>query len=168
MGHRTHRIRATVLGATAGTLVFGATALGILSTPVAADTDAAVGCTSADEAIVVDLWALYGRQAPLLGDPEWGETSRTHALPTPLPPGRYQVYGISENNLSDGGQVHEQWAVEIGGVRSAFMPDIPDDAVWYAAFPGLFLTAFLLAISFISDALADVFDPRRQLLGVRA
>ena len=43
-----------------------------------------------------------------------------------------------------------------------------NDAVWYAAFPGAFLTAFLLAISFISDALADVFDPRRQLVGVRA
>jgi hypothetical protein len=45
------------------------------------------------------------------------------------------VYGVSEDNLSAPGQEHEQWAVEIGGARSAFMPDIPEDAVWYARTP---------------------------------
>jgi hypothetical protein len=52
-----------------------------------------------------------------------------------LPPGRYRVFGVSEDNLSAPGQEHEQWAVEIGGVRSGFMPDIPEDAVWYARTP---------------------------------
>jgi hypothetical protein len=88
-----------------------------------------------DETVRLDLWALYGRQAPLVGDPAWGATSRTHVLPNPLAPGTYRVFGISEDNLSAAGQVHEQWAVEVGGVRSAFMPDIPDDAVWYAREP---------------------------------
>lgn len=35
-------------------------------------------------------------------------------------------------------------------------------AVWYAIFPGLFLTLFLLLISFISDALAEIHHPRRS------
>jgi len=37
------------------------------------------------------------------------------------------------------------------------------DAVWYAIFPGLFLTVFLMLISFISDALAEMYNPRRVL-----
>lgn len=37
------------------------------------------------------------------------------------------------------------------------------DAVWYAIFPGLFLTVFLMTISFISDALAEMYNPRRVL-----
>lgn len=37
------------------------------------------------------------------------------------------------------------------------------DALWYAVFPGIFLTLFLLLISFISDALDDVYQPRRML-----
>lgn len=37
------------------------------------------------------------------------------------------------------------------------------DALWYALFPGLFLMVFLMLISFISDALADVYNPRRAL-----
>jgi hypothetical protein len=43
---------------------------------------------------------------------------------------------VSEDNFSAAGQEHEQWAVEIGGARSAFTPDIPDDAVWFAQAPG--------------------------------
>jgi peptide/nickel transport system permease protein len=35
------------------------------------------------------------------------------------------------------------------------------DAPWYAIFPGLTLTVLLLLITFISDGLADAFDPRR-------
>jgi peptide/nickel transport system permease protein len=41
-------------------------------------------------------------------------------------------------------------------------------AVWYAVFPGLFLTVFLMLISFISDALAEVYQPRRVLVERRA
>lgn len=37
------------------------------------------------------------------------------------------------------------------------------DAIWYAIFPGLFLTIFLMLISFISDAMAEVYNPRRML-----
>jgi peptide/nickel transport system permease protein len=37
-----------------------------------------------------------------------------------------------------------------------------NDAVWYAIFPGLSLTILLLLITFISDGLADAFDPRRS------
>lgn len=36
-----------------------------------------------------------------------------------------------------------------------------NDAVWYAIFPGLTLTTLLLLTTFISDGLADAFDPRR-------
>jgi len=36
-----------------------------------------------------------------------------------------------------------------------------NEAVWYAIFPGLTLTVLLLLITFISDGLADAFDPRR-------
>lgn len=39
------------------------------------------------------------------------------------------------------------------------------DAVWYAIFPGLFLTVFLMLISFISDALTEMYNPRRVLKG---
>lgn len=35
------------------------------------------------------------------------------------------------------------------------------DALWYAVFPGLFLMVFLMLISFISDALTDIYNPRR-------
>jgi peptide/nickel transport system permease protein len=35
------------------------------------------------------------------------------------------------------------------------------DAAWYALFPGLMLTLFLLLISFLSEALVHTFDPRR-------
>jgi len=34
------------------------------------------------------------------------------------------------------------------------------DAAWYALFPGLILTSFLMLISFVSDGLARAFDPR--------
>jgi peptide/nickel transport system permease protein len=37
-----------------------------------------------------------------------------------------------------------------------------NDAIWYAIFPGLTLTVLLVLITFIADALADAFDPRRQ------
>ena len=37
-----------------------------------------------------------------------------------------------------------------------------NDALWYAIFPGLILTLLLVQITFISDALADAFDPRRK------
>ncbi len=37
-----------------------------------------------------------------------------------------------------------------------------DDALWYAIFPGVSLTVLLLLITFISDGLADAFDPRRS------
>jgi peptide/nickel transport system permease protein len=37
-----------------------------------------------------------------------------------------------------------------------------NDAIWYAIFPGLTLTILLVLITFIADALADAFDPRRQ------
>lgn len=36
------------------------------------------------------------------------------------------------------------------------------DAVWYAIFPGLTLTVLLLLVTFISDGLADAYDPRRS------
>jgi ABC-type dipeptide/oligopeptide/nickel transport system permease subunit len=38
-----------------------------------------------------------------------------------------------------------------------------NEAVWYAIFPGLSLTVLLVLITYISDALADAFDPRRQM-----
>jgi hypothetical protein len=99
-------------------------------------SDGAVGCGTGEPSVTLDFWALYGKQAPLVGDPSWGETIRTHVLPSALAPGRYHVFGVSEDNLSAAGQEHEQWAVEIGESRSAFTPDIPDDAVWYAQTPG--------------------------------
>lgn len=37
-----------------------------------------------------------------------------------------------------------------------------NEAIWYAIFPGLTLTVLLLLITFISDGLADAFDPRRS------
>lgn len=37
-----------------------------------------------------------------------------------------------------------------------------NEAAWYAIFPGLTLTVLLLLITFISDGLADAFDPRRS------
>ena len=37
-----------------------------------------------------------------------------------------------------------------------------NEALWYAIFPGLVLTVVLVLITFISDALADAFDPRRK------
>jgi peptide/nickel transport system permease protein len=37
-----------------------------------------------------------------------------------------------------------------------------NDGVWYAVFPGLYLSVLLLSLSVVSDALADVFDPRRR------
>ncbi len=40
-----------------------------------------------------------------------------------------------------------------------------NEAVWYAIFPGLMLTILLVLITFISDALADAFDPRRKTRG---
>jgi peptide/nickel transport system permease protein len=40
-----------------------------------------------------------------------------------------------------------------------------NEAVWYAIFPGLTLTVLLVLITYISDALADAFDPRRQMGG---
>ena len=40
-----------------------------------------------------------------------------------------------------------------------------NEAVWYAIFPGLMLTVLLVLITFISDALADAFDPRRKSRG---
>ncbi len=40
-----------------------------------------------------------------------------------------------------------------------------NEAVWYAIFPGAMLTALLVLITFISDALADAFDPRRKSRG---
>ena len=41
-------------------------------------------------------------------------------------------------------------------------------ALWYAVFPGLALSLFLLLVSFISNGLADAFDPRRQMEGEKA
>lgn len=38
-----------------------------------------------------------------------------------------------------------------------------NDAVWYAIFPGVTLTTLLLLTTFISDGLADAFDPRRAV-----
>lgn len=40
-----------------------------------------------------------------------------------------------------------------------------NEALWYAIFPGLVLTVVLVLITFISDALADAFDPRRKTRG---
>ena len=110
-------LRRALLGVAVTTMALDATGV----SPAGADeADATVvGCARADQTVTLDLWALYGKQGPLVGDPNWGATSRTHALPTPLPPGRYQVYGVSEDNLSPEGQEHEQWAVEIGGAWSA-------------------------------------------------
>jgi hypothetical protein len=127
------QLRRAVLGVAATTLALGATGVSM----AAADDSGGVaaGCGTADQTVTLDLWALYGKQAPLVGDPNWGETSRTHALPSALAPGQYRVFGVSEDNLSADGQEHEQWAVVIGEARSAFMPDIPDDAIWYAQQP---------------------------------
>ena len=38
-----------------------------------------------------------------------------------------------------------------------------NEAIWYAIFPGLSLTILLVFITYISDALADAFDPRRKI-----
>jgi peptide/nickel transport system permease protein len=38
-----------------------------------------------------------------------------------------------------------------------------NEAIWYAVFPGLTLTVLLLLITFISDGLADAYDPRRSI-----
>src|SRR5689334_10007494 len=78
---------------------------GTLATAAGAD----VGCGVDDQPVVLDLWG-DGRLAPLVGDPNWGATIRTLALPAPVAPGRYRVFGVSEDNLSAGGQLHEQWA----------------------------------------------------------
>ena len=132
MSHPRH-LRRTLIGVAATTVALGAAG----TTLAGADDTAATanGCGSSQPTVMLDVWALYGKQAPLVGDPNWGATSRTYDLPVALAPGRYQVYGVSEDNLSAPGQEHEQWAVEIGGVRSAFMPDIPEDAVWFARTP---------------------------------
>ena len=38
-----------------------------------------------------------------------------------------------------------------------------NEAIWYAVFPGLVLTLLLLLLSYISDALSDAFDTRRNM-----
>jgi hypothetical protein len=95
------------------------------------------GCGVDDGVLAVEIESFYGPQRPLVGDPALGETMRTHVLPATLAPGRYEVYGVSSNNFSPEGQEHEQWLVEIDGVRSGLMADIPADAEWMAvdAFP---------------------------------
>lgn len=102
----------------------------------AQDVDEA-GCGVDDGVLTVEVDSFYGTQRPLVGDPALGETTRTHVLPATLAPGVYEVYGVSSNNFSPEGQEHEQWLVEIDGVRSELMADIPADAEWMAvdAFP---------------------------------
>lgn len=38
-----------------------------------------------------------------------------------------------------------------------------NDGLWYALFPGAILALLLLQITFLADALADAFDPRRRM-----
>jgi hypothetical protein len=117
--------------AVVGVLALGGAAGGVSLVGSAGAAGPDVGCGVGNQTVVLDLWA-NGRQSPLVGDPNWGVTSRTHTLANPVTPGRYRVFAVSEDNLSAEGQLHEQWGVEIGGVRTANTPDIPDDAIWYA------------------------------------
>jgi hypothetical protein len=131
MGQRTRHRRSAVIGlvGVAGAIA----ALGLTGAFPAGAAAPAVGCGTGTPVVTIDIWARYGRQAPLVGDPNWGVTIETHVLANPLAAGQYRVAGVSEDNLSADGQQHEQWAVEIAGSRSGYTPDIPDDAVWYAA-----------------------------------
>jgi peptide/nickel transport system permease protein len=110
----------------------------------------------------------YTVAALAIGVPTWRIVSR-HLLPNILPVILVQVTltiadaMIIEAGLSFLGLGAQPPQASLGTMLRDSR-EFLSDAVWYALFPGLLLTTFLLLISFLADALALAFDPR-QLLG---